>query len=213
MEYGSVLPKDFTLPSSAFWLLKDLGTANPFALVNLRPGDRVMDCGAFIGTFAAACLEQDASRAFCYEAAPKNATLLRENVGRYDNKALVREAALVPGYDPVVTLTMSGFSGANSILPSENRKKVITVPAVCFRDELRTHNPNVLKLDVEGAEYDLLDSLHLGDLASVRVAFVEFHPIDKRDERIACIRNSFEREGFKVLSDRRRAFVVEHPDR
>lgn len=67
MEYGSVLPKDYTIPSSAFWLLKDLATANPFKLVALKPGDRVMDCGAFIGTFTSACLEQGASRAFVAE--------------------------------------------------------------------------------------------------------------------------------------------------
>ena len=209
MRYGDVLPADFNLPSSAFWLRKDLTEAgNPFKLIEVVAGDRVMDCGAYAGTFAAACMEQGAAGVACYEAHPRNAALLRQNIARYAGAVTVFEGALTAGNDERVALTTSGFSGANSILPSANRPKTIDVKAFNFRNHLRGVNPNVLKLDVEGAEYDLIDSLQKEGLASVRTIFVEFHPIDGREKRVNDVKAFIEAEGFTVLSNRLRAFVA-----
>lgn len=209
MNYGSVLPSGFTLPTSAFWLKKDLTVeGNPFKLINIQPGDRVMDCGLYIGTFTSACMEQGAGNARCYEAAPKNAALAKGNLARYGDAVQIVEAALTASDAMEVVLTMSGFSGANSILPSVNRSKSIRVKAVNFRQQLLAFDPHVVKLDVEGAEYDLLDSLQPGDLARVRCLFVEFHPIDQRDDRIRKVSEFIQAEGFAIESRKLRAFVA-----
>ena len=207
MKYAEALPEGFNVPTSAFWLRKDLET-NPFKLVPLEVGDRIMDCGTYIGTFAAAAMEQGAASVVCYEAAPKNFLLAVANMARYGERAKVVEKALTAGHAKTVQLSMSSFSGANSILPSANRPKALTVVACNFSDELMLHRPTIVKIDVEGAEYDLLGSLKPGELAGVRCLFVEFHPIDDREAKIAAIRAYFEAEGFTVLSDRKRAFVV-----
>lgn len=209
MRYGDILPEGFNIPTSAFWLRKDLTPeGNPFKLVEIRTGDKVMDCGAYIGTFAAACMEQGAESVACYEAAPKNAALLRENMKRYPHVQVV-EGALTTKIDvETVVLTMSGFSGANSILPSPNRKKSISVIARYFRFHVLDLAPTIIKLDVEGAEYDLLDSLQSGDLMSVRTVFIEFHPIADRDARIERVKKYLTTEKFTIISTRRRAFVA-----
>lgn len=210
MKYGDALPSGFNVPTSAFWLKKDLTPeGNPFKLVNVHAGDKVMDCGLYIGTFTAACMEQGAAGVRCYEAAPKNAALARANLERYGTVVDIVEAALTATDKENVELTMSNFSGANSILPSAHRQKSIRVPAVNFRQQLIAFQPNVIKLDVEGAEYDLLDSLEPCDLAGVRCVFVEFHPIADRDTRIRRIRQFFEGEGFGITSEKLRAFVAD----
>jgi hypothetical protein len=104
-------------------------------------------------------------------------------------------------------LNLAAFSGANTIVAGKS-KKSLNVPAVNFRRELLEFKPTVLKLDVEGAEYDLLDGLKPGDLASVRSIFIEFHPIDKRAERIRTIQRFIEDEGFVLESSKLRAFVA-----
>ena len=209
MKYGDALPKDYNIPTSAFWLRKDLTqSGNPFKNVDIVEGDRVMDCGAYIGTFAAACVEQGATRVTCYEAAPKNAALLRENVMRYDGRVEVIEAAIVPYKDSHAVLTMSNFSGANSIVESPNRKKKITVKALNFRDELQRIHPTILKLDVEGAEYALLESINAEDLSSVRCLFVEFHPIEHREERYSEVQRLILEAGFWIRSHRLRTFTA-----
>lgn len=167
-----------------------------------------MDCGAYIGTFTAAAIEQGAKWAVCYEAAPKNAELLRENMNRYGKRVTVNELALVPGKGGSIELTMSGFSGANSIIPSPNRKKSITVDTVNFRDELRRISPTVMKMDIEGAEYPILETLKPGDLRGLNSVFIEFHPDPKREERVGKFRAFLIEEGFELVSERNRAFIA-----
>jgi FkbM family methyltransferase len=208
MKYGEVIPKGFNIPTSAFWLKKDLGNSNPFALLPLRKGDTIMDVGAYIGTFTAAALEQGAKWAVCYEAAPKNAALLRENMERYGARVSICEYAVVAGHELEVQLTMSGFSGANSVIPSPNRKKAVTVPAVNFRGELARIKPTVLKMDIEGGEYPILDILKPGDLRQVNSIFIEFHPHPDRENQVDWAYKFLTQEGFKIISKRNRAFVA-----
>lgn len=208
MRYGDALPADFVIPRSMlFWMKKDL-SVNPFDRVVVRKGDRVMDCGSCIGTFAAAALEAGAGSVCCYEAMPKNAELLRANMIRYTDRAIVVAKALVADDAETVRLTLSGFSGAHSIAPRDVAGKAIIVPAVCFRKELKAYAPHVLKLDVEGAEYALLESLRAGDLSGVRCVFVEFHPHDERAARLAAFRTFLAAEGFTVVKEKLRAFTA-----
>jgi FkbM family methyltransferase len=207
MKYGEAIPKGFNIPKSAFWLRADLEKRNPFELLPLRKGDTVMDCGAYIGTFTAAALEQGAKWAVCYEAAPKNAILLRENMARYEGRVSICEYALVAGHELEIQLTMSGFSGANSVIPSPNRKKHITVPAVNFRGELARIKPTVLKMDIEGGEYPILESLKRRDLRNVNGIFIEFHPHPDRDAWVDWSYKFLTQEGFDIVSDRNRAYI------
>lgn len=208
MKYGEVLPKGFNIPTSAFWIRVDLEKRNPFQLLPLQKGDTVMDCGAYIGTFTAAALEQGAKWAVCYEAAPKNAVLLRENMARYEGRVSICEYALVAGHELEIELTMSGFSGANSVIPSPNRKKSITVPAVNFRGELARIKPTVLKMDIEGGEYPILASLKPGDLRNLQSIFIEFHPHPNRENLVIWAFKHLTQEGFKIVSNRNRAFIA-----
>lgn len=211
MEYGKVIPVGFVIPSSAFWLTKDLTEKNPFENLTLPAGAFVMDCGAFVGTFASACLEQGASHVVCYEAAPKNAEVLELNANRfYTGKLSIVRAALTHHHEPTAMLSMSSFTGANSITSAAfaKSKRHLVVNALNFRDELIARLPSVLKLDVEGAEYDMLDSLRPGDLDSVKSLFIEFHPTDMRESRILRIEQFLMAEGFVVVNRRKRTFTV-----
>ena len=208
-RYGEALPAHFVLPASFRWVLaKDLHN-NPFSYVEVHAGDRVMDCGAAVGTFSVAALEAGASvRAF--EPLPKNAAILRDNVAPYGERADVIEAALIPGPESSVWLAGgSGFPGTHSIC---SRAKVIKqkflVPALMFREQLIYYQPNVLKLDIEGGEYLLMPTLKLGDLASVHCVFIEFHPFDDREARIFAIARYLQAEGLKIVHDRKRAFTA-----
>ena len=69
-------------------------------------------------------------------------------------------------------------------------------------------NPTVVKVDVEGAEYELFDALQPGDLTGVRGLFVEFHPADDKLAKIAKIQRYAASEGLTALSNRLRAFVA-----
>jgi hypothetical protein len=114
-----------------------------------------------------------------------------------------------PGSAPHVDLMLSGFTGAHSVVKVPGgRYKSCSVATVDFQQALRAIRPDVLKVDVESAEYMLFDGLGPGDLASVAALFIEFHPIADRDERIARVRALVLREGFVEVETRRRRYTA-----
>ena len=208
-KYGEALPKDFNIPSAFRWILdKDLTVNNPFDQVVMGPGARVMDCGAAVGTFSAAALEQGAGLVRCYEPIPENAAVLEANLKRYDGKARIIEAALVPDGRKVAELRGTGFPGNHSLIERPNDKGSVPVRAVSFRAEVLQFRPDLIKLDVEGAEYDLLASLRKDDLVKTSCMFIEFHPITDRDSRLAAVKSFLTEEGFVVVKNRLHAFTL-----
>lgn len=213
MEYGQALPPTFQFVP--FWARKDL-KKNPFQQIVLYPTDRVMDCGAHVGMFTVACLEQGVASVQCYEPAPKNADRLRINTEPYgaQGRVTIKESALVPHKCGPVMLRLSGFDGAHQLqtvadlLQKDDAPRTVSVSTTPFRPELLAFGPSVLKIDVEGAEYELLDALQSGDLDSVRWLFVEFHPYPDREERIRMIRLFLKAEGFALVNTRPRSFIA-----
>ena len=64
-------------------------------------------------------------------------------------------------------------SGKHSLLPVRGRTQV-TVPAKNFSEALK--EATCLKMDVEGAEYDLIKSVE--DWSNIRIAIIEYHIIE-----------------------------------
>lgn len=193
-----------------YWpfLKNDIEKKNPFELLPFTKGDTVLDGGGYVGTFAAAAMEQGAAWVVSYEATPDNAKILRKNMERYGRAVRVVEKALISGKQKTVQLSISPFPGSNSTVPSEKRPERISVPAAEFRHEVQYLRPSIIKLDIEGGEYRILGDLKAGDLSWVRAIFIEFHPNPEKKTRIAAIKEYLETEGFEIASERTRAFIA-----
>ncbi len=207
MKYGSTLPTDFQLPG-AFWLKKDLTEEhNPFNLMPVPVGMTVMDCGGFLGTFSAACLEQGAARVVTYECMPKTLVPLRANLAKYGDRSEV-VAAAVSNTKGVITLFTSGFSGAHSITKAKGASGELEVATVRFIDEVVRVKPDVLKVDVEGAEYLFILSLTPDILTNMQSVFVEFHPHPERSDYMKAFAELAESAGLAVVNYSARRFTV-----
>lgn len=122
----------------------------------------VMDCGANIGGFVRAACISGAKEVHCYEPEPFNLNVLNENVGllnkEYNTKISVNGAALVANDDDIVTFNING---SNNSACSGSLLKIaasipLTVKAVNFFNELDRIRPQIIKMDIEGGEYDLI---------------------------------------------------------
>lgn len=138
--------------------------------VGIRKGDTVMDVGAHHGHFALLAAREGAVQVCSYEPAPENLVYLRQNTQDVPQIELheyalgrekgIRELWLNPGRN----------TGAHSLIKRRGREPV-EVMVRSFTDEVKEIRPDIIKIDIEGAEYEL----DLDCLGSVRGVAIELH--------------------------------------
>ncbi|MDQ3896021.1 MAG: FkbM family methyltransferase, partial [Actinomycetota bacterium] len=141
---------------SIAWALR-AGAVVEEGLVNLmldmvRPGDKVVDLGAHVGTFTLSAAAAGA-QVLAVEAAPRNVALLRESVTRNCFSGVRVVHAVVSDEPGAVEFLDDGARGRVSG-PGDERPTV-TVPAVTLTEllaELRWGPVAFVKMDVEGSE-------------------------------------------------------------
>jgi len=170
------IPPGFNIPRHAQTVLASDFADNPFADVRILVDDVVLDVGAFVGTFSVSALEAGARLVVCFEPEAEALKILCDNLAAYQERAVVVGNA-VGANKGIAQLTGAWRPGNVSILPGKyvkprdlGKTKVESLHAV-----LKRWRPGVVKLDVEEAEYDILQSLKPGDLRHVHDLFVEFH--------------------------------------
>jgi FkbM family methyltransferase len=144
-----------------------------FSRALLSGGNRiVIDCGANKGEFARYCAENLRARVISFEADPDLAELLPKIPGvTFENKAIVGR----PG--PVDIHQVDGLC-SSARFHTAARHKVVTVPGVTLDNLFDEHglgSVDLLKLDIEGAELDVLEGLSVDSLSRIRQISCEFH--------------------------------------
>jgi FkbM family methyltransferase len=165
-------------------------------LSDIRSDDVVWDVGANLGVFAAlAAQDAPAGKVVAFEPFPASAERCRENLQMNGGaRTEVKELAL-------------GNQAATVGLEVERDETGTQTPAVVggegdlqiqqvAGDDLNG-SPDVIKVDVEGAESAVLAGLS-ETLSDVRLIYVETHDGTFHDSDSSMIRDQLERHGFEV---------------
>jgi FkbM family methyltransferase len=192
-------PQDRTISEAIFLY----GTWEPFEteLVRriVRPGQTFLDIGAHIGYYSlvAARAMEGRGRVFSFEPSPVNFALLEENVRMNGLDGVIRptHAALFREPSEIELYLAEHNSGDNRIYPStpeedtyvnghlSGERRVVKVPALKgddFLAEQGVEKVDVIKLDVQGAEMDVLHGLSRTLKSPDLVIFTEFWPYGLR---------------------------------
>ena len=149
-----------------------LGEINAYKTCPIPSGCKVLDIGGHIGSFTRWALAQGAGFVVAYEPEPDNFRMLSMNTQgepvEIHNKALTRD-----GRDVTLNVKTSGHTGGHSILYDGPTREHIIVPSDSFAEVVARVQPNVVKIDCEGAEYefDMPDTLP----DSVQYVTMEIH--------------------------------------
>ena len=149
------------------------------ARIPIRAGDIVVDMGAHIGAFAvrAARLAQG-GQVYSYEASSKNFALLTENRQLNGLENLYVENSAVSnlrGEMPFYTPSDNRILGS---LLQNTSSFVENVQTITFSDIITEHSIDqidFLKVDVEGAEFDILFANPDETLSKTQKIVMEFH--------------------------------------
>lgn len=145
--------------------------------LNIRPDDVILDFGLNIGMFTCFALSKGAKQVWSYEAESENFDYAVRNVEmnfpdklRYNlnNKAVV-------GNDDTIryfSINTKKNKGAHSLVEKRGRDRC-TVQCININDAIDQANPTIIKMDIEGAEYECLPAVK--DWSGIRELIFEFH--------------------------------------
>ena len=139
----------------------------------VRPGDRVLEVGAGIGFVSILCAKlAGEGRVTSYEANPKLEPTIRANYTLNGLSPDLRMKAVTKDG------TSSSFFANDNILSSSLIDRKLTASKITVESDpiaaaMADVQPDVIVMDVEGAEVDLLPA---ADLSGVRAMIVEVHP-------------------------------------
>ena len=166
----------------------------------ISEADVVLDVGAYVGTFARLAAGHGA-RVISIEPDPDNYALLLRNVDGLTNVATV-QAAVVGHVDGETVELLRALAPYGHSVNRGGRYGSTTVRAVEFAELLKTHEPTVVKIDIEGGEWNLLALWDLPDC--VRVVAMELHLTRKawRKTTEPSLLNSLRTQGFTLVTER-----------
>lgn len=168
---------------------------------NVNPA--VLDCGGHIGSFTMYVKSHwPNAKIVVMEPVPDNLELLKGNISRNNLQNITVVPFALYGESGTFYIDLAGkqFDAVHLTSEKPNHEQFITINALTLKEVVEQNNLSIIdlmKLDVEGAEYHIFQH-SLEDLAKyVRRIIMEFHPagdIAKRNEIVnrLCSNDSFE---------------------
>jgi FkbM family methyltransferase len=174
---------------------------------DILPTDTVIDIGGNIGTFAlhaARCASR--GRVLSFEPDSVNFRLLERNLRLNGCKTVTAVRAAVAGTPGDVTLFCASEGGFHSIRAGRGRRTERTevVPAVTLQqifDDYQIDRCHFLKLDCEGAEYEILYALPPAYYRRIDRISMEYHGVDDpvvRRRDADALAAHLEAQGFRI---------------
>lgn len=143
-------------------------------LSEVRSEDVVWDVGANIGTYSLFAAKKGAT-AIAFEPASDALLRLYQNIDLNSVDISVREIALA-NESGEKTLVDAEKSGHKKL--AEGGGETIDVRR---GDDIEEESPDIIKIDVEGAEYEVVQGMQ-NTLADARICYIEFHDgVDKTE--------------------------------
>lgn len=165
----------------------------------VAPGSRVLEVGTGIGFVSILCSKiAGAGNVTSYEANPAMGDVIRKNYAENGLQPNLRMLAVTVDGNPI-----QFFADANvlssSMIDRDLPTTEITVESDAMADVMEQVAPDVIVMDVEGAEVELLSS---ADLSKVHSMIVEVHPHIVGADKIAEMEAALAAKGLlpvKVL--------------
>lgn len=181
-------------------VLADETYKDALALVQARD-IRIVDIGANLGSFTIWANRVAGLReAFCFEPEPESLRLLNFNL--YINgcfQARPIECA-VGGKERTIRIAMDRRSPAGANI-YDSRAEGRAVPVISFEKWLRETDGNfdLLKMDCEGAEWEIVRLTSPQQFARFRVVVVEVHPDPEKKQDTPEFKPMMEKLGFRTV--------------
>lgn len=165
---------------------------------NIRPGDRLLECGAGIGAISAAsAMILGDDNIVAVEADPQMREVI-EWTWRLNGVSPTLLTGFVTDTAGEEEIVVDANLVSTGRARSDSGGARLTVPRLPLKDLLDQYQPSVLVMDIEGAEADLLT---LAEVARLRLICVEVHPHIIGNDRCLDLIISLRNLGLNLVID------------
>lgn len=162
----------------------------------VQPGDRVLEVGTGIGFVSILCSKlAGQGRVTSYEANPKLEQTIRANYALNGLEPDLRMKAVTVDGTPISFFANDNIL-SSSLIDRNLSATEITVETDAIAAVMDDVRPDVIVMDVEGAEAELLPA---ADLSDVRALIIEVHRHIVSDEAIAAMDAALAAKGLSVI--------------
>ena len=166
----------------------------------INTNDTVVDIGAHIGLFSLLVSQLcKTGKIFSFEPIRENFDLLVSNLDLNHIENVFPFNVGISKNSGKLNLFLNNDQSAHSIFPKGSES--ITVESTSLQkifDEKKISACKLLKLDCEGAEYDIIDSLPAEYLDKIQNMAIEYHLADTKPELIKNLILKIKNAGFKI---------------
>ena len=158
------------------WMIQEYSNSG----FDINDSDIVIDIGAHIGLFALFASQFcKQGKIYCFEPIKENYELLVENINSNKIKNIIPfNFAVSKESDSVKIFLNDDYSGHSMFLETNNFVIVKSKSLLDIFSENNIQECDFLKLDCEGAEYDIINSLPSDFLNKIKKSVIEYHLAD-----------------------------------
>jgi FkbM family methyltransferase len=166
----------------------------------IKENDIVIDIGAHIGLYTLyASRICSKGKIYCFEPVKSNFDILLDNVNLNSIQNVTTYNLAVSGSTEKVKIYLNPDDSGHSMFISSN--EFVEVDSISLKEIIDKNNIekcNFLKLDCEGAEYDIINSLPDGYFAKIDKMIIEYHLANTKPFLLENLIKRLQSMSFKV---------------
>mgnify|MGYP001445255217 CR=1 FL=1 len=181
---------------TTIWVIKEYDIPG----FEIKDNDTIIDIGGHIGLFTVFCKQfSNRGKIFCYEPFFENYKILKDNIKMNNLNNVISNNMAVSKIDGIIPIYLSDDDSGHSIL--EKNSNSIDVQSISLKKIFDINNIkrcNLLKLDCEGSEYEIIESLPEDYFEKIDKMIIEYHFAKKYPELYSKLLGKLELMSYSV---------------
>ena len=178
------------------WLIEEYFKKN----FEIHDNDIVVDVGSHIGLFALYASQFcKHGKIICFEPIKENHDMLLLNLELNNIKNVITYNKAVSKTNSPIRIYLNSDESGHSMF--EHQETYVDVDSVSLPQIIDEHNMSCidfLKLDCEGAEYEIIDNLNKSKFDQIKKMVIEYHLADSKPHLLQNLTDKLKSNSFKI---------------